>query len=246
MELPEFRDYSFQALQKVRPTMKSQGCLPGLVLAVFLNSGVARAQAPSITGMVPLSVVVTNRGDAPCCSSCSQSQPEPEVERGYTFEILGGAYFRSSHIGPNVPRFDYVPIVLRCGYRPFEDRGFFGERFTLFGELMASPITGTFGNFFVGPSIVARFDLRDPSCRVVPYFQAGTGFVLTDASHDHTQGAIGEVFEFLQQVEAGVRFKLCNRVDLLCEGGLQHISNAGLARHNLGVNCLGGSMGLRW
>jgi hypothetical protein len=246
MEHPAFRVYSFQAVQKVGPTMKSQGYLPLLVLAVFLDSGVAQAQTPSITGMVPLSPAVTSPGSAPYCSTCSQAQPEPELGHGYTFEILGGTYFRSSHIGPEVPRFDYVPIVFRCGCRPFEDRGFIGERFTLLGELMAAPITGTFGNFLVGPSIVARFDLRDPNCRVVPYFQAGTGFVLTDASHDHTQGAIGEVFEFLQQVEAGVRFRLCSRVDLLCEGGLQHISNAGLARHNLGVNCLGGSMGIRW
>ena len=57
---------------------------------------------------------------------------------------------------------------------------------------------------------------------------------------------MGEEFEFLQQVEVGVRWKLTDSLAIESEFGLQHISNAGLAKRNAGVNALGVSVGVQW
>ena len=82
--------------------------------------------------------------------------------------------------------------------------------------------------------------------RITPYLQGGTGFVLTDAYRDPTQRAIGEEFEFLQQVEIGLRWKLTDCIAIESEFGLQHTSNGGLSNRNYGVNALGASIGMRW
>jgi lipid A 3-O-deacylase len=113
-------------------------------------------------------------------------------------------------------------------------------------EGLVAPVTHDFGHVLGGPSVLARLDICDPAKTVVPYFQVGTGFVLNDGFKDSNQRAIGQCFEFLQQVEVGVRWKLNSNISVLAEGGWQHISNADLARRNLGANNLGGSIGLRW
>ena len=159
-------------------------------------------------------------------------------------EALVG-YYRSSSIGPRIPNFDYVPIAFRLGYRPWEDRGYIASRISILAAATVDPITASFGNYMTGASLMVRYDVC-PDRTVCPYFQGGTGFVLTDAWRDRNQGAIGEEFEFLQQLQVGVRWKLSECLAIEAECGLQHVSNGGLARHNLGANDLGGSIGLRW
>ncbi|HEX3314784.1 MAG TPA: acyloxyacyl hydrolase, partial [Gemmataceae bacterium] len=164
--------------------------------------------------------------------------------RSFFGEALVG-YYRSSFIGPSIPRFDYVPIAFRVGYRPWEDRGYIASRMSVMLEATADPITKSFGNYLTGASLMLRYDAC-PSWTICPYFQVGTGFVLTDAWRDQKQMAIGEEFEFLQQVEFGVRWKLRECLSVEAEYGLQHTSNAGFARRNGGANDLGVSIGLRW
>jgi hypothetical protein len=167
-----------------------------------------------------------------------------DAPRRSTFvEALVGGY-RSS-LGPEIPRFEYMPIVFRYGWRHWEDRGPIARRISFLAELTVDPVTDGFGNFMVGPSVMVRFDAC-PDRRLCPYLQAGTGFLLNDAYRDQNQRAIGANFEFLQQVEVGLRWKLTDCLAIQSEFGIQHISNAGLAGRNLGVNALGASVGLHW
>jgi lipid A 3-O-deacylase len=159
-------------------------------------------------------------------------------------EMMVGRY-RSEAIGPRIPRFEYVPVAFRLGCGPKEEGGFFARHVSFLAEVTVDPITETFGNIATGPSVMVRFDAC-PQQRICPYFQAGTGFVFTDAYRDKDQRAIGEEFEFLQQLEVGVRWKLTDSLAIQSEFGLQHISNAGLAGRNLGANSLGFSVGFQW
>ena len=71
-------------------------------------------------------------------------------------------------------------------------------------------------------------------------------FTKRDAYHDPNQRAIGQAVEFYLHAEVGLKCMIAPNLSLDIEGGLQHISNAGLASRNYGVNALGGSIGLTY
>jgi Lipid A 3-O-deacylase (PagL) len=179
-----------------------------------------------------------------CMGTAELGTRDEFLANSYFTEMLAGRY-RSTTIGPKIPKFDYVPLAFRIGCSPMEDGSFFVRHFSFLTEWSVDPITGSFGNIATGPSIMFRFDVC-PQQRICPYLQAATGFVLTDAYRDQSQRAVGEEFEFLQQLEVGVRWKMNESLAIESEFGLQHISNAGLASRNFGVNAIGVSIGLRW
>lgn len=202
--------------------------------------GVGRAQEPEVLASAPQEVAAAPVIDAAPDTGFS-------LRRELYGEFLTG-FYKTSKLGPDIHReFDYIPIVLRVGSRPFAGReGYLREHFSLLVEGMLAPITRDFGHIMGGPSLIFRLDILDPNRTIVPYVQFGTGFLFNDAYVDQNQRAIGECFEFLQQAELGVRWKLNDNLSVLVEGGWQHVSNGGLAPRNLGVNNLGGSIGVHW
>jgi len=75
--------------------------------------------------------------------------------------------------------------------------------------------------------------------------QIGGGGVYSDAANDDPiQHLIGSDLSFILEGEIGLRWKLNERSAIHCGLDYRHISNAGLARHNAGVNALGGLIGL--
>ena len=70
--------------------------------------------------------------------------------------------------------------------------------------------------------------------------------MLTDANKDQGQHAIGQSIEFYQHVEVGVKCFLTPSLSLDLEGGIQHLSNGGLANRNYGMNAVGGGIGLTY
>jgi hypothetical protein len=223
-----------------------------LFLALVLAT--ARASADdSIPRLVPMpepTTPITASPDAGVSVGSPTDDAAVEVgtmdaPRRSTFaEVVVGNY-NSVHVGPVIPNFGYMQTALRYGCRPWEDRGFFARRISFMAELTFDPITDGFGSYLVGPSVMCRFDAC-PDSRLSPYLQGGTGFVLNDAYRYPFQRAIGENFEFLQQVEVGLRWKLTDNLAIQSEFGLQHTSNGGLAGRNLGVNALGASIGVHW
>ena len=164
----------------------------------------------------------------------------------WSFEVLGGAYLLTS-LGPSLPEFDYATFDLRLGCRPLQD-GCDGlrDRVQVLLDGMYAHVYNGFGDYVAGASLLLRLDLLGRGCAVIPYAQIGAGVVHTDAADDKSQGAIGQSVEFLLQAQLGARVRLCDRFSLLVEGGMQHISNAGLGERNGGTNSAGGSAGLEW
>ncbi|GEM_PF-5772480 len=167
----------------------------------------------------------------------------------WELQFLAGGYFRSS-LGPAAPDFDYLPISVRVGYiwtpPPWEGSRWLGNLETLL-ELTAAPIASGPGNIVIGPSLILRRNIMScPEQRCVPYIQAGAGIIYTDAGNDHTQGAVGQEMEFLLQAQLGWRTRLGRNWTFDIEAGYQHISNAGIATHNGGVNEFGASIGFTY
>ncbi|HYT93544.1 MAG TPA: acyloxyacyl hydrolase [Gemmataceae bacterium] len=179
----------------------------------------------------------------------SAPSPEPHdgspfVRGGFTVELGVGAYGAPVGIGPHIPTFEYLPVNLRLGCMVTTACGSGCLRGNLEAllELMAAPVTTGFGDVLGGPSLLLRYNFVQPHCRVVPYLQIGGGLLFTDAHEDPTQKAIGQSFEFLLQAGVGCRCFLNDHCSVNAEAGYQHISNAGLADRNLGVNALGGML----
>ena len=200
---------------------------------------------PIYEGTMP-GVVGTGGGDSDCQGLTEQ---DPFSAGSLTFQAMTG-YFNHTWIGPGGPALDYAPIGFRLGYilnTPESDHWYRGC-FEVLVEANASPIVRTYGTYFAGPNAFLRYNFVQPECIVVPYFQCGAGFVLNDAWRTSSliQRNIGEAFEFLLRAEWGARVMITECVSFDVEAGFQHISNAGLGRHNGGINNMGGSVGFTY
>jgi len=166
-------------------------------------------------------------------------------------EVLGG-YFHSPITtgGGHRPEFDYAGVDIRYGIvvSPI----LFDESPLLRGDTevlidgFTDGVTKGAGNYLAGGSLLFRYNFLHPGSRFIPYFELGGGGLHSDAAEDYTQRLIGGNFEFILQADFGARFLLTDRWSLLVEGGFQHISNADTAARNVGVNALGGRVGLGW
>jgi hypothetical protein len=162
-------------------------------------------------------------------------------------QFMGGAYW-NVNLGPRIPAFNYVPVSIRQGVMLTcpEDHWWGHGNFEFLFDLTGAAITSSYGHFFAGPSFYLRTNWLPPGSPVVPYVQLGTGAVWNDAYKDQSQRAIGEGLEFYQHVECGLKCFLAPNLSLDVEGGLQHLSNGGLAKRNYGMTALGASVGLTY
>jgi lipid A 3-O-deacylase len=182
---------------------------------------------------------ITSAGPCESLLPIVESRPWYEPD---TFQFLSGYSFRNG-LGPTVPRFDYVPITTRWGWY-LTDPIAPGAISFLFGATNGI-VTESFGHYFAGPSIGFRYERR-PDRDLVPYFQIGSGLAFNDGWKDPNQRAIGSSFEFCDQFELGVRWRIAGNWSLDAEAAYMHISNAGFASRNLGVNNLGLMMGFTY
>lgn len=180
----------------------------------------------------------------PCAPECWAN---PFAAGSTSTQILVGAY-HSIPLGPRIPAFNYVPVSIRQGWMLTdpEDYGWGLTNFECVLDFTAAAITSNYGNWFFGPSFLLRSNWLELGPTVVPYTQLGVGGVYNDAYRDQTQEAIGGYFEFYLHAEAGLRWFIAPNLSLDLEGGLQHISNGGTFRRNLGVNALGAAVGLTY
>lgn len=159
-----------------------------------------------------------------------------------TFQLLTG-YYITSTLGPDIPKYDYIPLTTRLGW--YLTKPCAPGAFELLLDSTFGAVTTGFGNYFTGPSLLLRYE-RGPMRRVVPYIQAGAGVVLNDGYKDRTQRAIGQSVEFYLQAALGVRYRITPECSFDLEGGFQHISNAGIAPRNAGINNFGATAGFTW
>ena len=251
--------------------MRTYPAVPFVLAALLICALLAPAQAQAQVRIAPagispvdeLAASAAAREPAPATSftlaqALQLSPQEPSVRAiadetyaagNWELQFLAGTYFRSS-LGPAAPDFDYLPFSLRLGRMwtsPCWERTWVKGNFETLVELTVAPITSGPGNIVIGPSLIARHNiLWCPEQRCVPYLQAGAGVIYTDAGNDHTQGAVGQEVEFLLQAQLGLRTRLNQNWTFDVEAGFHHISNAGIATHNGGVNNFGASIGFTY
>jgi len=174
------------------------------------------------------------------------------LSKGVTEVELLGNYFHSpfSTGGGHRPEFDYSGLDIRWGIvlSPilFDHSSLLRGNFEFLIDGLADGVTKGAGNFLAGGSLLFRYNFFQPGSRFIPYFQIGGGGLHSDAAEDYSQRIIGGNFEFNLEAEFGARLLLNDRWSLLLEAGYDHISNADTAARNVGVNALGGRLGVGW
>lgn len=188
---------------------------------------------------------VAHTGSA-CNFDAPDAAPSWMMYEPTSVQVLMGAYV-SSTLGPTIPSFHYLPLTVRQGWNlgsPFGRA--VGGNWEFLADVTGAAITSSYGSYFAGSSLYFRYNWANPESPLIPYCQGGAGAVLNDAYHDRTQRAIGQELEFYLHAEVGLKCMIAPNLSLDIEGGLQHISNGGLASRNYGVNALGASVGFTY
>lgn len=164
----------------------------------------------------------------------------------WNFQFTTGAYFSPvAEIGPEQPSYNFIVQTFRLGRTTqigFAE-GLLRGSLEPVMELMIGESTTDFGNFFIGPSWMLRYNFVQTGSRVIPYYQAGAGFQYNDAYKDQTQTSLGQSINFVLQTQVGARWFLSERSSLSVEGGYMHISNADMSDRNGGINAFGFTLG---
>jgi opacity protein-like surface antigen len=152
-----------------------------------------------------------------------------------------------SFSGPSRNRspIDYTSTGLQLGYMlgDVKGDGWWRGNLELAGEGFGSTIFRGEGNYIAGGTLWLRYNLVSrSSCGLVPYAQVGGGFVSTDINH----GIVGQPFNFNLDLGVGVRYFVGRNWSINLEYRYQHISNAGLNQHNLGINADGPILGVSY
>ena len=166
----------------------------------------------------------------------------------YTMQLVAGALFATDLIY-STPTFNYAQTSLRLGWMvnsPPPSPSFFRGNFELLAELSYATVFNGFGNYLMGGGGLLRYNFLQPDARLIPYLQFGAGFVYTDAHEDKTQDAIGQAIEFTLQGSFGARYLIKKNWSIDAEATYHHISNAGIADRNRGINAFGAFFGVTY
>lgn len=177
-----------------------------------------------------------------------QPNDEPFARGTKEFQELAGGFrfFQFHNTDNDYPSIDYVINTFRLGVMLNDPRGhgLFAGNFEFLGEAFGGGIVQGPGDVIAGATLIFRYNFVQPKARFVPYFQIGAGGVYTDIGEKESVGQISLPVEFNLQGIGGLRYFLNDRWSLIGEIGYRHISNAGLHSPNVGVDSIGGNVGV--
>ncbi len=158
--------------------------------------------------------------------------------------VGGVAYFSPSGSLSRRPTINYAGGFAQLGYMLGDvgDHGLWSGNFEGLVEGFGQTIHRGRGNYMTGGTLLLRYNVVPSHWRLVPYFQAGAGITLTDADRN----VLGQTFNFNLNLGLGVRYFVSSNCSVNGEFRYQHISNAGMAERNLGIDAQGGVLSVSW
>ena len=162
----------------------------------------------------------------------------------YELSLASGVMFSPIGADRNRHTVDYTLSGLQLGWMwttPGEDRWWRGN-WELAVEAMGGAVYKGRGSYIGGGTGWVRYNFVQPGWRVATYVQAGAGAEGTDMD----QRLIGQKFNFNLDVAAGARCFIARNWALQFECRYQHISNAKISNHDIGINAVGPMIGLSY
>lgn len=158
---------------------------------------------------------------------------EAKLSRGFGVSALG-----------SLVAHDFWLVHAQLGYVPFDVWGegrWYGGNLELTSQLMAGFQDRPKSAYFFALNVGARYHLATGG-RLSPFIAGSIGVSATDIEGPDLSG----VFQFNEQIGAGVRYFINDRQAIVLEYFLQHISNAGISDPNKGANTHFVSLGFAW
>jgi hypothetical protein len=183
----------------------------------------------------------------PCRAADSGLTLQQRFDKGTTeVQVLSGAFFSIDAGNSTKPTTNFAFESVRCGIMlgGAGGAGFFRGNAEFLMEAVGGQVFAGPGSGFIGLDLMIRYNFVQPRARVIPYCQVGAGGAYNDIASTQTQSLVGSEYEFSLQAGLGIRFLLADRVSLMIEQNGFHLSNAGLAERNHGLNTLGGLLGV--
>ncbi len=178
-------------------------------------------------------------------SDSPQTDHETNFRSGEAEVSAGGLVLFSPSIAThNRPTVNYSGGFIQYGHMlsDLKESGPLRGNFEVLGELCGSGVFVGDGTYVASVTFWLRYNLVKSGWKWVPYMQLGGGVTLTDVNHD----IFGQDFNFNLDFAAGVRYLVSPRCSLNAEFRFQHISNANIAEHNLGINAQGVALSVSW
>jgi opacity protein-like surface antigen len=141
-----------------------------------------------------------------------------------------------THLGR--PTLNYELTEIRLGYMLTDVRGsnFWRGNVEVAGSVFGGPIINGQGSYVAGATAWMRYNFVPGAGHFVPFVQAGAGLTSID-----DRELVGQDFNFNLNLGAGARYFFRPDWSVNLEYRYQHISDANLTPHNLGVDA-GGPM----
>jgi lipid A 3-O-deacylase len=162
------------------------------------------------------------------------------------YELTLGSGPMFSPVGADRNRYtvDYVLSGLQLGWMMTDvgGSGWLRGNWELSAEAIGGAVFKGRGSYLAGGTAWIRYNFVQPDWRFVPYLAAGAGAEGTDMD----QRLIGEKFNFNLDIAAGTRCFLAHDWALDMECRYQHISNATIAKHDIGINAVGPMVGISY
>lgn len=163
----------------------------------------------------------------------------------YEATLGSGVMFSPFLATANRPTINYTLTSVQFGYMLGDVRGdgWWRGNFELAGEGLGSALFEGAGNYIAGGTVWLRYNfVPRTSWGLIPYAQAGAGFVATDID----RALIGQSLNFQLGLAVGVRYLVSRNWSVSLEYRYQHISNANTGPRNVGLNANGPILGVSY
>ncbi len=159
---------------------------------------------------------------------------------------IGGTYYHTIRSGDSRPRVEDVGGLARVGWMlsDVSGDGFFRGNLEFLIEASASGIVDGPGDVLASGVILLRYNFVQPDSKWVPYFQLGGGGTYSDMHEDESQRLLGSEWSFNLQAGLGIRYLCSDRCAVFLEANYRHVSNADTNDRNVGINQVGGVLGV--
>lgn len=173
------------------------------------------------------------------------AKPGPFDRGGRELQVGGGFAISQNFHRLDRPQLNDTDVHMRLGLmlNSAAGPGIWRGNFEFLIEAFGGAVVKGPGNELVGTTLVLRRNMILEGWKLVPYYQIGGGGVYSDAHEERPQRILGSPLLFNLQAGFGARYFLRLRNALFLEFDYRHISNAGLAERNAGLNSAVGWFG---
>jgi hypothetical protein len=143
------------------------------------------------------------------------------------------------------PQINDIDATIRLGYMlntpgttPFRR-----ANFEVLAELFGGGVIKGPADVIAGTTLFLRYNIVFPGAWLIPYAQIGAGGAYSDAYKQPIQRELGGPLSFNLQAGFGARVLVSPKSAVFMEFDYRHLSNAGIAERNRGLNSGGAWLG---